>query len=122
LDPKTRTVKVRLEFTNPKWELKPEMYVNITLKSTITKKAITVPEEAVIHSGERNLVVVRTSSGGFESRDVQLGARTNEYYQILSGIKDGEEIVTSSNFLIDSESRLREAVNKLEDKKQPGEK
>lgn len=115
LDSKTRTVKVRLEFNNPKWELKPEMYANVTLKSIASQKAITVPEEAVIHSGERNLLVVRTPSGGFQSRDVKLGVRTKDYYQILSGLKAGEEIVTSSNFLIDSESRLREAVNKLGD-------
>lgn len=115
LDSKTRTVKVRLEFNNPKWELKPEMYANVTLKSIASQKAITVPEEAVIHSGERNLLVVRTPAGGFQSRDVKLGVRTKDYYQILSGLKAGEEIVTSSNFLIDSESRLREAVNKLED-------
>ncbi|OGW19812.1 MAG: hypothetical protein A3K09_03530, partial [Nitrospinae bacterium RIFCSPLOWO2_12_FULL_47_7] len=65
LDPKTRTVKVRLEFSNPKWELKPEMYANITLKSVVAQKTVAVPVEAVIHSGERNLVVVLTPSGGF---------------------------------------------------------
>ena len=113
LDSKTRTIKVRMEFDNPNWELKPDMYANVILKSTIAKKAIAVPEEAVIHSGQRELVVVRTPEGEFDSREITLGAQANGYYQVLDGLKAGEKVVTSSNFLIDSESRLREAMSKL---------
>lgn len=113
LDPTTRTVKVRLEFDNPKWELKPDMYANVVFKSVVSVEGLSVPEEAVIHSGERNVVVVRLPSGGFESRNVQLGVQAKGYYQVLSGLKAGEEVVTSSNFLIDSESRLKEALNNI---------
>lgn len=114
MDPKTRTLKVRMEFQNPNWDLKPDMYANVTLKSIIAKKAVAVPEEAVIHSGKRNLVIVMTAKGGFDSREVTLGAQANGYYQVLEGLKAGETVVTSSNFLIDSESRLKEAISKFQ--------
>jgi RND family efflux transporter MFP subunit len=114
LDPKTRTLKVRMEFANPNWDLKPDMYANITLKSIIAKKAVAVREAAVIHSGERELVIVVTPTGGFESREVTLGAQANGFYQVIDGLKAGEKVVTSSSFLIDSESRLQEALSKLE--------
>ncbi len=117
LDPKTRTVKVRVELNNPKWELKPEMYANVRLRSIVGQKTVTVAEEAVIHSGERNLVVIRMPDGRFQSHEVKLGLQANGYYQALSGLKVGDQVVTSSNFLIDSESRLQEAINKLESKK-----
>ncbi|MBI5428336.1 MAG: efflux RND transporter periplasmic adaptor subunit [Nitrospinae bacterium] len=113
LDPKSRTVKVRMEFDNPNWELKPDMYANVALKSAVAKKALAVPEEAVIHSGEKDIVVVRNKSGGFESREVELGPQAEGYFQIIRGIRPGDEVVTSASFLIDSESRLREAAGKM---------
>ena len=117
MDPKTRTLKVRMEFKNPKWDLKPDMYANVILKSTISKRAVAVPEEAVIHSGENNIVIVRLPDGGFDSRQLTLGPQTEGYYQVLKGLKAGETIVTSSSFLLDSESNLREALNKLQEVK-----
>ena len=117
MDSKTRTLKVRMEFENSKWELKPDMYANVTLKSAIAKKSVAVPEEAVIHSGERQIVIVRDSSGGFDSRSLTLGAQADGYYQVLKGLKAGETVVTSSNFLLDSESRLKEALSKMQTKK-----
>lgn len=114
LDPKTRTVKVRMEFENPKWELKPDMYANVFLKSTIAKQGVAVPEEAVIRSGEKDMVIVLVDGGRFESREVSLGVQAQGYYQVLKGIKPGETVVTSSSFLIDSESRLKEAMDKFE--------
>ena len=118
MDPKTRTLKVRMEFDNSKWELKPDMYANITLKSVISKKSIAVPEEAVIHSGEKEIAVVQNSSGTFESRELTLGAQANGYYQVLKGLSAGETVVTSSSFLIDSESKLKEALGKMQAEKQ----
>ncbi|MBI4389197.1 MAG: efflux RND transporter periplasmic adaptor subunit, partial [Nitrospinae bacterium] len=113
LDPKSRTVKVRMEFDNSDWELKPDMYANAILKSVVAQKAVAVPEEAVIHSGEKDIVVVRNKSGEFESREVELGLQAEGYFQVIRGLRPGDEVVTSASFLIDSESRLREAVGKM---------
>ncbi len=114
LESKTRTIKVRMEFDNPDWELKPEMYANVTLKSEITRQSAAIPEEAVIHAGEKDYGIVRNSSGGFESRVLTLGPLAEGYFQVIAGVKVGEEAVTSSAFLIDSESNLREAISKFQ--------
>ncbi len=113
LDPDSRTLKVRIEFPNLNWALKPEMYANVILKEEITDEGIAIPEEAVIYSGEKTIVIVQRKHGGFESKEVSLGVTSQGFVRILEGIKAGERIVTSSTFLIDSESRLQEALGKL---------
>lgn len=113
LEAKTRTVKARLEFDNPGWALKPEMYANVMINTGGVKEEVAVPTEAVIRSGERNIVVVSLGKGRFLSRDVILGAAGDHYYQVSSGLAAGEEVVTSAQFLIDSESRLKEAISKM---------
>ena len=113
LDSKSRTLKVRMEFPNPGGELKPEMYADVTLKSAVMKKGVAIPEEAVIYTGEKTMAVIQNSSGGFESRELTLGVKTQGYIQVLKGLKKGERVVTSSTFLIDSESRLKEALSKM---------
>ena len=75
--------------------------------------AITIPTEAVIRTGERDLVVVALGGGRFAPREVLLGSRGDGFIQVLEGLEEGDEVVTSAQFLIDSESNLREAVNKL---------
>jgi RND family efflux transporter MFP subunit len=117
LDSKSRTLKVRMEFPNPDSELKPEMFANIILKSEVARKELTIPEEAVIYSGDKTTVMVLSSSGTFDSRELNLGVKSQGYVQVLQGLKEGEKVVTSSVFLIDSESRLSEALNKMEDKR-----
>ncbi len=117
LNPATRTLKVRMEFPNPKWKLKPDMYANVTIKSTVVKRGLTVPEEAVIHSGEKTLVVVARDSGQYESREVTLGVLAQGYYRVIKGLRNGEKVVASSNFLIDSESKLRAAIGKIQSSK-----
>jgi RND family efflux transporter MFP subunit len=117
LNPATRTLKVRMEFPNPKWKLKPDMYANVTIKSTIAKRGLTVPEEAVIHSGEKTLVVIARDSGQYESREVTLGVLAQGYYRVIKGLRNGEKVVASSHFLIDSESKLQEAIGKLQNSK-----
>jgi len=117
LNPATRTLKVRMEFPNPKWKLKPDMYANVTIKSTIAKRGLTVPENAVIHSGEKTLVVIAKDSGRYESREVTLGVLAQGYYRVIKGLRNGEKVVASSNFLIDSESKLQEAIGKLQNAK-----
>src|SRR3989338_8320225 len=117
LQAETRTVKVRMEFDNPNWELKPDMYANVKLESKIAESAILVPAEAVIRSGERDIIMVSKGKGIFEPRDVMVGVDTGDgHLQILEGVREGEEAVTSAQFLIDSESKLREAVDKMRQK------
>jgi len=105
LDPKTRTIRVRLEFPNPDFGLKPEMYADVELKVDYGVQTL-VPSEAVLDSGVRQIVFLAQPGGFFEPREVQVGSRLENQYIILSGLNVGETIVTSGNFLIDSESRL----------------
>jgi RND family efflux transporter MFP subunit len=114
LDPKTRTAEVRLELDNADRTLRPEMFGDTLIKSAPHEGAVAIPSEAVIRSGQRTLVVVSLGGGRFEPREVDLGLDTGEGWQeITSGLEVGESIVVSSHFLIDSESRLQEAVQKL---------
>jgi RND family efflux transporter MFP subunit len=113
LDKNTRTVKVRMEFENPNWELKPEMYANVKIRSKVSDSTLAVPVEAVLRSGDRDVVIVAIGAGKFMPRDVQLGAEGEGYYQVLSGLAEGDLAVTSAQFLIDSESKLKEAISKM---------
>jgi membrane fusion protein, copper/silver efflux system len=109
LDPKARTAKVRLEFPNPKGRLKPEMYADVNLKIDLGEK-LTVPEGAVIDTGVRQVAFIDKGSGYFEPREVKLGVKVDQYYEVIEGLKPGERVVTSANFLIDSESSFKEAM------------
>lgn len=113
LDPKTRTVKVLMSFPNPLLELKPEMYADVSIQSPVSQDAVVVPAVAVIHSGERNVVVVSLGDGRFQPREIEIGVQANGIYQVLSGLRAGERVVTSAQFLIDSESNLRAAVSAM---------
>lgn len=110
---KTRTIKVRLEFDNADLLLKPDMFANIIINTQQRRDAITVPSEAIVRSGERDQVFVVREQGKFEPRIVTIGLSSNGLTQILNGISIGEEVVTSSQFLIDSESKLRESTAKM---------
>ncbi len=110
---KTRTVQVRLEFDNSDLMLKPDMYAEVTIQAQRQEQAVTIPAEAVVRSGERNQVFVVREAGKFEPREVKLGLTDQGRVQILEGVKAGETVVTSSQFLIDSESKLREATAKM---------
>jgi len=96
---------VRLEFPNPNFELKPDMYTDIDLKINYGNQVV-VPQSAVLDSGERQTVFVAKGNGYFEPRAVKVGDKVDEKVIILSGVQPGETVVTSGNFLIDSESRL----------------
>jgi RND family efflux transporter MFP subunit len=114
VDEKTRTAKVRLEFHNPGYFLKPGMYATIELPSEIAPSAVLVPDMAVLRSGERNTVFIALEGGKFEPRTIALGARSEDNrYEVLTGLKDGERVVTSGQFMLDSESQLREAIQKM---------
>lgn len=124
VEQESRTIKVRLEFPNPKLDLKPGMYANVRIKSSPISDAVVIPSEAVIRTGERNVVFVALGEGQFEPREVTLGVEggtRNEELQVLSGVEPGEMVVTSAQFLIDSESRLQEAIQKMLQQEQPAD-
>ncbi len=105
LDPKTRTIKVRLEFPNPNYGLKPEMYADVQLTIDYGRQVV-VPSEAVLNSGTRQLVFIAKPGGYFEPREIKVGDQFDGQYVVLAGLKPREKIVASGNFLIDSESSL----------------
>jgi Cu(I)/Ag(I) efflux system membrane fusion protein/cobalt-zinc-cadmium efflux system membrane fusion protein len=103
-----------LEFDNRNFELKPDMYANIYLNSTLDENSLVIPQEAVIDSGVRKVAFVSKGKGRFEPREIQLGMEVNGGdYQVLAGLSEGEQVVTSAQFMLDSESRLREAIQKM---------
>jgi Cu(I)/Ag(I) efflux system membrane fusion protein len=105
-DPVTRTMKVRLEATNPQYLLRPDMFVDVELTATMPP-AITVPIDAVLDSGLKKTIFVDKGNGVFEPRQVETGSYYNDRVEITQGIMPGERIVVSGNFLIDSESRMK---------------
>lgn len=110
LDSATRTVQVRMEIANPNRLLKPAMFANVQIEAGKSGKVLTVPASAVIDSGTRRIVLVRLAEGRFEPRTVTLGGRSDDYVEILNGVAEGEQVVTSANFLIDAESNLKAAL------------
>jgi len=114
MDPSTRTAKLRLEFDNPEFKLKPGMYANVYLSATLQTETLVIPQEAVIDSGVRQIVFIARGKGRFQAREVTLGIEGGNYdVQVLKGLNEGEEIVVSGQFLLDSESRLQEAIQKM---------
>src|SRR5712664_1489349 len=109
VDMMTRTARARLVFANPGLKLTPGMFVNVTLKVPMGKQLV-IPASGVLQSGTRQIVFVSRGDGYIEPREVQLGARAGDDFVMLKGVKAGEEIVTSANFLIDSESQLQAAL------------
>ena len=114
LDSKTRTAQVRMEFHNPGFLLKPGMFAKVEMKSQISPSVTLVPESAVLRSGDRATVFVALDGGKFDPREVVLGPRdSSSHYQVLQGLAPGEKVVTSAQFMFDSESQLREAIQKM---------
>lgn len=110
---KTRTIKVRLEFDNTALLLKPDMFAQVSIYAGKQMSALVIPSEAVIRSGTRDKVFIVRSAGKFEPRTITTGIVSEGKVIVLEGLKEGEEVVTSSQFLIDSESSLREATAKM---------
>ncbi len=109
LDVATRTLPVRLVFSNPDLKLRPGMYVNVSLKLPLGKRLV-VPDSAVFHSGTRNLIFTYAGDGNIEPNEVELGPHVGDEFVVSKGVKAGEQIVTSANFLIDSEAQLQAAA------------
>jgi len=112
LDPKTRTVKVRLAFANPRGELKPEMFGDVLLRAT-ARQGLRIPGDAVIDSGTKKVVFVSLGDGKFEPREVEVGAVDGDHVEVKSGLAEGDQVVVRANFLVDSESRLRASLSAI---------
>ncbi|HEC18359.1 MAG TPA: efflux RND transporter periplasmic adaptor subunit [Gammaproteobacteria bacterium] len=110
---KTRTIKVRLEFPNEDLLLKPDMFAEVTIHASRQIDAVVVPSESIVRSGTREQIFIVRGPGKFEPRDVKVGVSSDGATQIIEGVKAGEEVVSSALFLIDSESKLREATAKM---------
>jgi RND family efflux transporter MFP subunit len=109
VDPTTRTLKVRLQFDNPGFALKPDMYGEVELQTGGMRKLV-APETAVLNSGDRQVVFLDRGDGHFEPRAVKIGQQSGGRIEILDGLQEGDRIVTSGNFLIDSESQIKAAL------------
>jgi Cu(I)/Ag(I) efflux system membrane fusion protein len=115
LDPKTRTLKVRLRFENPGERLKPNMYANVKIYGGAKVDTTVIPLEALIRSGREERVIISLGDGKFEARDVKAGIESGNYVEIIEGVAPGEEVVTSGQFLIDSEASMRASLKRMSD-------
>ncbi len=120
LTAETRTVKVRVELPNAEGLLKPGLYGSVTLAALKDQEArLAVPDSAVIDSGSRQVVLIQKTEGRFEPRVVKLGRQADGYWEVLSGLDVGDEVVTRANFLIDAESNLKSALDGLDNADTP---
>jgi len=113
LTEETRALTVSIELPNPDLRLRPGMFVDVMFERPAARDALTVPSDAVIRSGTRDVVVLDLGSGTFQVREVELGVEDGDVVEITSGLDEGDDVVVSAQFLIDSESNLREAIRKL---------
>jgi RND family efflux transporter MFP subunit len=109
IEPQTRRAEIRLEVENPRHELHPGMWANVELDASFGE-VLAVPASAVIDTGLRYVAFVQRDDEHLEPRDVKIGAKTDDYYQVLAGVKEGEQVVTRALFLVDSESQLKAAI------------
>lgn len=116
LDPKTRTLRVRLLFENPGERLKPNMYARVSIYGKLHPNALSIPREALIRAPDRDRVVVALGDGKFRVFEVLTGMESGEFVEILAGIEEGDEIVTSAQFLLDSEASLAGSIQRLDSK------
>jgi len=115
LSAETRSLRARIEVPNPEGLLTLQMYVDANILANIGRK-LALPESALVDTGTRKIVFIDLGNGRLEPREVQVGRQAEGYYEVLSGVKEGEKVVTSANFLIDSESKLK-AISPQPEKK-----
>ena len=113
LDPKTRTLKVRLRFDNKDEALKPNMFANVTIYGGAKREVMIIPREALIRTGNDERVIVSIGEGRFQPRDVTAGIESGEFIEIISGLNVGDKVVTSGQFLIDSEASLKASIARM---------
>lgn len=109
LDPATRTGRVRIELPNSDLELRPEMYADVEIGTSSGRSALVIPASAVLDTGPRQIVFIDLGDGRFKPQRVAIGSRSAGWYEVLGGLKEGDRIVASANFLISAESRIRSA-------------
>ncbi len=114
LEEQSRTVKIRIDVPNPKGELKPSMFANVVIDGPVMDSKPVIPENAVIRGGKKDIVIVDLGNGKFKPQKVELGIYSDGYYQVLNGLSEGNKIVTSAQFLIDSESNLKAAISQFQ--------
>jgi len=114
LDQQTHTLRVRLTFPNPDLTIKPKMYANVKIYSNPFNNTLAIPREALIRTGSGDRVIIALGNGQFVARAVKVGIESGNYYQIISGLKKGDRVVTSAQFLIDSESNLKAGMNRMQ--------
>ena len=114
LNPTTRTAKIRADFPNPHYKLKPEMYVEVKIKSGENQNCLTIPASAVINTGHRVVAWVEKEPNVFVPRDVKLGEKLGDFYVVLDGLSEGEMVASQGGFLIDSEAQLRAGMSGME--------
>ncbi len=113
LDPKTRTLKVRLRFDNPGEQLKPNMYANVRIFGGPKDDIVVIPLEALIRTGRSERVIVALGEGRFEAREVTAGIESGDYVEIIEGLAENEHVVVSGQFLIDSEASMRASLKRM---------
>lgn len=114
LDPKTRTVKARLNLANTDLDLKPDMFVNVRIHTKPIADALVVPSEAILYNGEKNTVFIALNGGKFEPRRIKIGLKDDEgFTEVTQGLLEGDRVVVSAQFMLDSESKLQEAIQKM---------
>ncbi|OGP13716.1 MAG: hypothetical protein A2052_01950 [Deltaproteobacteria bacterium GWA2_54_12] len=118
----SRTAKVRFSLDNKDHKLKLGMYLNVEIEASVAKGALIVPDSAVIDTGIRKMVIVDRRDGTFEPREIKTGARGAEAWEVLDGLSEGDWVVTSANFLVDSESNLKAAVSSMGKKRHEEDK
>ena len=115
LDPKTRTLKVRLRFDNPGEELKPNMFADVTIYGGAKSNILVIPREALIRTGDKERVILDVGNGRFKPRQVTMGMETGDWVEISDGLREGDKVVTSGQFLIDSEASLKASIKRMSD-------
>lgn len=114
VDPATRTLKARIELRNPGLVLKPGMFVRVVFKQSSTAQALVIPQEAVISTGKRNVVIVAVADGKYAPVEVQLGRESGTDVEVKSGLTEGQKVVASGQFLLDSEASLKSGLSRLD--------
>jgi len=114
LNEATLSRQVRLQFDNPDEQLKPNMYANVVIYAGAVDNVLSVPREAVIRSGNQQRLIIKTDEGRYQARQVVTGLESGEWIEIRSGVREGERVVTSAQFLIDSEAGLEASLNRMQ--------
>jgi Cu(I)/Ag(I) efflux system membrane fusion protein len=114
LNEATRSLQVRLQFDNPDEQLKPNMYANVVIYAGAVDNVLSVPREAVIRSGNQQRLIIKTAEGRYQPRQVVTGLESGDWIEIRSGVQAGERVVTSAQFLIDSEAGLKASLNRMQ--------